>query len=54
MSIARKEARETLYWLQLLKETELINKAKLGNIIKEADELVRIITSIVKTAQMKK
>lgn len=48
MSIASKEARETLYWLRLLKESKLttvnVNKA-----IADADELVRLLTSIVKT-----
>ncbi|VGO12707.1 hypothetical protein PDESU_01261 [Pontiella desulfatans] len=51
MSISRKEARETLYWLRLLKEAELISETKLDEIIQEADELVRILTAIVKTAQ---
>lgn len=51
MSISRKESRETLYWLKLLAASELIGEIKLAEIIKEADELVRILTSIVKTAQ---
>ncbi len=51
MSIARKEARETHYWLRLLKESELINGSMLTEIIQESEELVRILTSIVKTSQ---
>ncbi len=51
MSISRKEARETLYWLRLLVESETIPESRLTELIKEADELVRILTSIVKTAQ---
>lgn len=54
MSIARKEARETLYWLKLLKAAEIIDADKLVDITKEADELVRILTSIVKTSQLGK
>ena len=54
MSIARKEARETLYWLRLLKATEIVESDKLNDITKEADELVRILTSIVKTSQLGK
>ncbi|MDF7824778.1 four helix bundle protein [Pontiellaceae bacterium B12227] len=53
ISISRKEARETLYWLKLLKETELVSADQLTEILKEADELVRILTAIVKTAQNK-
>ena len=54
MAIARKEARETLYWLRLLKAAEIVESEKLNEITKEADELVRILTSIVKTSQLGK
>jgi four helix bundle protein len=50
MSIASKEARETRYWLPLLNKSKLIDydyKIYLNKI----DELIRIITAIVKTAQ---
>ena len=51
MSIASKEARETLYWLRLIKETSSIPEDKLSDIIQEATELCAIITSIVKTSK---
>jgi len=51
MSIARKEARETHYWLRLLKESETVAETKLLKVIKESDEIVRILTAIVKTSQ---
>jgi len=51
MSISRKEARETFYWLKLLKATNLVDENMISEIIKESDELVRILTSIVKSAQ---
>lgn len=54
MAIARKEARETLYWLRLLNAAEVMEAEKLEGITKEADELVRILTSIVKTSQLGK
>ena len=54
MSIARKEARETLYWLKLLKKAEMISEEKIDRILQESDELVRILTSIVKSAQKDK
>jgi four helix bundle protein len=54
MAIARKEARETLYWLKLLKASEIVEAEKMSGITKEADELVRILTSIVKTSQLGK
>ena len=51
MSIASKEARETLYWLKLLEKTELISTDRLRHLKQEADEIVRILTSIVKTTK---
>lgn len=51
MSIARKEARETHYWLRLLKESEIISESQLSEIVQEADEIIRILTAIVKTSQ---
>ena len=51
MSIARKEARETLYWLRLLASTELIKDTMLDPLKTESNELVAILTSIVKTSQ---
>lgn len=51
MSIARKEARETHYWLRLLVASEVVEQLKIDDLLKESDELVRILTSIVKSAQ---
>lgn len=50
MSISSKEARETKYWLRLLKESELTN-LDVNSLILNIDELIRILTSIVKTSQ---
>lgn len=52
MSIARKEARETYYWLRLLKESETLSDLHLKEISRESDEIIRILTAIVKTAQL--
>ena len=51
MSIASKEARETLYWLKLLEKAELISDDRLQDLKQEADEIVRILTSIVKATK---
>ena len=50
IGIASKEARETKYWLQLLKEGKL-TKSNLEEFLNEIDAIIRIITSIVKTAK---
>ena len=51
MSIAGKKARETLYWLKLLEKAELISDDRLQDLKQEADEIVRILTSIVKATK---
>jgi len=50
MSISSKEARETKYWLRLLNESELTN-LDVNSLILDINELIRILTSIVKTSQ---
>jgi len=50
MSIASKEARETKYWLTLLSKSKLVN-IYLNDYLLEIDELIKILTSIVKTSQ---
>lgn len=47
-NIALKEARETHYWLRLLKETRIIAAERINNLLSEANEMVAILTSIVK------
>ncbi|MCU7853704.1 MAG: four helix bundle protein [Candidatus Thiodiazotropha sp. (ex Monitilora ramsayi)] len=55
MSIASKEARETLYWLRLLKETDILEQKLADSLIQDCDELVSLLTSIVKsTAEVNK
>lgn len=48
MSIASKEARETKYWLRLISESK-ITSISVQNELNEIDEIIRILTSIVKT-----
>src|SRR6266849_7471941 len=50
-SIACKEARETHYWLRLLVASEVVAESKLRDLIDEANQLVAILTSIVKTTR---
>ena len=51
MSISSKEARETLYWIQLLKASKLYS-IDFDSIEKDAISIVNILTKIVKTSQM--
>jgi len=51
MSIASKEARETEYWLNLLRDSTLIAGQLADPLLAEAQEIRKMLTSIVKTAQ---
>jgi four helix bundle protein len=51
MSISSKEARETHYWLRLLKDSHLFKDIDFSSALSDCEELIRILTSIVKTAQ---
>lgn len=57
MSIASKEVRETNYFLRLLKDSGLIRDEaffeEILEAIDESDQIKRILTSVVKTAQEK-
>ncbi|MBQ4551106.1 MAG: four helix bundle protein [Oscillospiraceae bacterium] len=50
MSIALKETNETYYWLRLLYRTEYLTKPEFESMKKDADELLRILVAICKTA----
>ena len=50
MSIASKEARETRYWLRLLDRSGLM-KEDIQEYLDEIEQLVKILTKIVKTSQ---
>ncbi|HWL93723.1 MAG TPA: four helix bundle protein [Phycisphaerae bacterium] len=51
MNIALNEARESHYWLRLIRETKLVPAPRLDSIIDEANELVSILTTIVKKSR---
>jgi len=53
LSIAFEEIDESLFWLEVIDELKLIGKLKMTLIIKEADELTRILASSRKTSQKK-
>ena len=51
IGVATEEADESLYWLEILVETGLMSKAKLENLIQEANELTAIFTAASYTAR---
>ncbi len=49
MSIAAKEARETHYWLRLIRDAKLLSEKAVGPVLDLALEARRILTAIVKS-----
>jgi four helix bundle protein len=51
ITVAEEEADESLYWLELISDSETIKADRLAGLIKEADELTAILTAAGKTAK---
>lgn len=51
MAISSKEARETHYWLRLIRDSQLCMDIDVGSLVEDCEELIRMLTAIVKTAQ---
>jgi four helix bundle protein len=51
MAIGQKEINETIYWLELLKETNYLGAEQFENIYTDAVEIIKLITSIIKSAK---
>ncbi len=51
LSIALKEANETEYWLLLLTKTEYISSGQSESILVDCRELLKLLTSIIKSAK---
>jgi four helix bundle protein len=52
MSIASKEARETHYWLRLIRDSQTLDGRALEGILTEAEEISKMLTAIVKTTKI--
>ncbi len=52
MAISSKEARETLYWLELLEKSQIVS-LDIKKYINDCNEIVKILTNIVKTTKLK-
>jgi four helix bundle protein len=53
MSIAYKEARETHYWLRLLRDSDVIDAKQADSIIDDCEALLKLSGSIIKTTKLK-
>ena len=53
LSIAQKEINETMYWLELLHKTDYLLNDSYESINLDAIEIIKLITSSIKTAKSK-
>jgi four helix bundle protein len=51
LGIAQKEINESIYWLELLNETDYLTKEQIEQIINDAVEIIKLITAILKSAK---
>ncbi|CAD0001282.1 four helix bundle protein [Flavobacterium salmonis] len=51
LSIAQKECDESMYWLEILKETDYISLAEFDSIHQQCNEVLKIIRSIIITSK---
>lgn len=51
LSVAYKEARETLYWIRLLKATDYLTETQSQSLQNDAEELCRILSKILTTTK---
>jgi four helix bundle protein len=54
MGTVEEEADESIYWMELLIESGLISKDKVDELLDEADQIVAITVSSIKTARRRK
>ncbi len=53
LSISLKESRETDYWINVFYRTEIITQSEYESLIKDCDEIERLLTSSIRTARGK-
>ena len=53
LSIVEEEADESLYWLELLIESNVVSETKLSALMKDTNEIVAMIVASIKTLRSK-
>ena len=54
LSISPKETGETMYWLELVHESEYLKDNEFNSIYADAEELMKLLTSSIKTVKAKR
>jgi four helix bundle protein len=51
MGIVEEEADETIYWMELLVESGLIEKERVASLLDEANQIIALVVSSIRTAR---
>lgn len=51
LAIVEEECDEALYWMQMLIEASIVGASRLGELMNEANEIIAIVVSSIKTAR---
>ena len=54
LHISRKEAGETIYWIELLRDASYLDIYTTASILEDCEELIKLLTSSIKTMKEKK
>jgi four helix bundle protein len=54
LSIVEEEADETMYWLEILSEAEIVSTSRLRKLMDEIDEIVRMTVASIRTLRGRK
>jgi four helix bundle protein len=52
LGIVEEEADESIYWMELLVDAEMVRRDKIENLLKEADEILAIVVASIETAKL--
>jgi four helix bundle protein len=51
MGAVEEEADETIYWMELLIDAEIVKRPRIADLLDEADQILSIVVSSIKTAR---
>ena len=54
MGIVEEECDEALYWMQMLIEASIVKASRLTELMNEANEIIAIVVSSIKTARARR
>ena len=54
MGTVEEEADESMYWMELIMETKLLKESRISDLYQEADEILAMVVTSIKTARRNK